>query len=558
MHTDTNRGKTRDFSAAWELLTQSGPHLPLEQFPVTARAAEAASIRKKSILIVDADQQLVGELAQGSSERGYQVETAADCSAAIAILSNRTFDAIILDLQPVGGWGVVEYLRANPAHETIQFVLSAFVDVPTTVTAMRAGVFDVLQKPVRFAELWPRLEAALGTRQEPAAARAASDALTDPRQSERRIKATSARSGERPVAQCLLGGSKELEYVRQQIVSLARFHDVSALIVGETGTGKEVVASAIHQLSSPDSPFVSINCAAIPEELFESELFGYEAGAFTGARGTRPGLLETAEDGTLFLDEVGEMPARLQPKLLRALQTRTFRRVGGREERTLRARIVSATNRELSATEQDGLRSDLYFRLAGFTISLSPLRERLNDLELLANYFLREFAARYTGLPTRFDSAALEALLTYRWPGNVRELRAVVERAAMLSRHGSVDREAVSAALRQGRPDLEGLQLSAAQLEASFGPGLVRSSVTRASGAPPGVGGPDSGAIPVPLSPRAESPRKASGPVDLNEIQRQITIEAFDQHEGNLARAARHLSIPRTTLRGRLRRYGVL
>lgn len=525
---------------------------------MTARAAEASTTRKKSILIVDADQQLVGELVQGSRDLGYQVETAPDCSAAISILCNRTFDAIILDLQPVGGWGVVEYLRANPAHETVQFVLSAFVDVPTTVTAMRAGVFDVLQKPVRLAELWPRLEAALAARQGPPVAQPSPAALDDSHRSERRIKvATSGRSLGRSGAQCLLGSSKELEQVRQQIVSLARFHDISALIVGETGTGKEVVASAIHELSSPQSPFVSINCAAIPEELFESELFGYEAGAFTGARGTRAGLLETAEDGTVFLDEVGEMPARLQPKLLRALQMRSFRRVGGREERPLRARIVSATNRELSATEQDGMRSDLYFRLAGFTISLSPLRERLNDLELLANCFLREFAERYTGLPTRFDELALQALLAYRWPGNVRELRAVVERAAMLSRHGSVDREAVCAALRQGRPELEALQLTA-QLEETFGSRLARPSAARAPTAPPAAAASASAPVPISLPPLTESLLKANGPVDLNEIQRQITIEAFGQHDGNLARAARHLSIPRTTLRGRLRRYGVL
>ncbi len=495
------------------------------------RSADSAMPEAK-ILVVDDDRDLRRLLADGMTDLGYEVSTAADGGEAIDALQKDHFDAVILDLQmsPVNGWAVLESLQAK-TYDTLVFLLSAHLDVPKTVSAMRAGAFEVLQKPIRLPELSSRLNEALRSR---------------PKRGRRAPADSPARSGcfkvvtppvvRQGVAR-LLGDSREIQRVREQVLSLARFRDVSTLIIGETGTGKEVVAAAIHDLSAPTSPFVSINCAAIPEDLFESELFGYEPGTFTGARGTRPGLLETAEDGTLFLDEVGEMPARLQPKFLRVLQTRSFRRIGGRDERPLRARVVSSTNRKLTAEAQEGMRSDLYFRLAGFTIGLPPLRQRMVDVDILAASFLREFAERYPGLPTRFDDPAGQVLLSYRWPGNVRELRAVVEQAAMLSRCSVVDGEAVLAALGLGR-------LSFDEHADDRAVPLVQ-----ISSQPPSL---------PPESRRGLRSVPEHFGTDLNQLQRQITIEVFEQHDGNLARTARQLRIPRTTLRDRLRRYGVL
>ncbi|MFZ5889552.1 MAG: sigma-54-dependent transcriptional regulator [Myxococcota bacterium] len=506
-------------------------------------------MREGKILIVDDEEGVRSLLRDGMLSLGYSVNTAADGGAAISMLLHERFDAVVLDLQmaPIGGWEVLEHLR-DGASDTAVLLLSAHVDVPTAVSAMRAGVFDVLEKPIRLGELGCRIDDALVARR--AQPR---DVSARPASAEHSIKANGRANLEAPTLSArrgvdrLLGVSTEIQRVREQIISLARFRDVPALIIGETGTGKEVVAAAIHDISAPTAPFVSINCAAIPEELFESELFGHEAGAFTGAKTARAGLLETVEDGTLFLDEVGEMPARLQPKFLRVLQTRTFRRIGGKRELPLRARVLSATNRRLSAEEQDGMRPDLYFRLAGFTIALPPLRKRISDTDILATSFLREFAERYPGLPTRLNDSAAELLQVYNWPGNIRELRSITERAAMLSGGSTVDREAVVAAFQQGQ-----IELVAAAPEV---PPSLESDDFRF-----GTDGSLSD-LPARLSrqvPAQAGSNEAAESVGLNEIQRRITVDVFTRYEGNLARTARHLRIPRTTLRDRLRRYGVL
>ncbi len=262
-------------------------------------------------------------------------------------------------------------------------------------------------------------------------------------------------------------------------------------------------------LPTPDEP---TNAAAVPGELFESELFGHRAGSFTGARTPRIGLLEAAGAGTFFLDEVGELPISLQPKLLRVLENRAFRRIGSNEMVPLRARVVSATNRPLGSELH--LRSDLYFRLAGFVINLPPLRDRMSDLPVIAEHLLLAFAQRYPMSPRRMAPAAMEMLQGHHWPGNVRELRAVIEQAAVLCRSDEIGLRHVASALEKRQTEGEAYE----------------------SERPSGI-----------------VPRSGS----LRDMERQVILEAYRDNQENLSRTARELDMPRTTLRDKLRRYGV-
>jgi DNA-binding NtrC family response regulator len=322
----------------------------------------------------------------------------------------------------------------------------------------------------------------------------------------------------------ILGVSSAIDRVREQVRSVAAYPDVAVLVLGATGTGKECVAQAIHELSfDRDAPFIAVNCAALPEHLVESELFGHEAGAFTGARGPRVGLMEAAAGGTLFLDEIGEMPLALQGKLLRALESRRFRPVGSNRDVELKARVVSATHRRSQMTES--VRKDLFFRLAGFTIRLPKLSARPMDLPVLADHFLRSFAARYHREPRRLLDRACDELERHSWPGNVRELRAVVEHAAILAGPAPIEAAHVRMAFD-----------SRLSMPPSTLPPPMRLEMSEASNpAPP---------------PRAE-------PRSLQEMERELIEQALREHEGNVSRSARTLGIPRSTLRDKLRRYGL-
>ncbi len=338
---------------------------------------------------------------------------------------------------------------------------------------------------------------------------------------------------ERDPSSLILGQSESVRRVCAQIRSVSRYRDVSVLILGETGTGKELVARALHELTaSASTPFIAVNCAAIPASLFESELFGHEAGAFTGAKAAKPGLFELAAGGTLFLDEVGELPADLQPKLLRALETREFRRVGGSRTIPLKARVVSATHRGLhraGSPQGSTLRLDLHFRLAGFTIELPALRDRAEDVDLLARHFLESFVRRSDAEPKRLSDGALDLLAKHDWPGNIRELKAVVERAAILS-SGDVVRSAnIEECL--GRRPSPSIPIDC---ERAGEEQVLAANDQREAG--------------------AESP-SISG---LRRIERDLLLVVFEDCQKNLSLASRVLGLPRSTLRDKLRRYGAI
>jgi DNA-binding NtrC family response regulator len=464
---------------------------------------------RAGILLVDDDLLHARSLARELSTHGWAVRIAGSGEEALQAIQSEPSDAIVVDLQMPGmdGLSLIEHMRARRVPSAM-LLLSAHIDVDSAVRAVRAGAQDVLEKPISAAALDVRLRAAV--------------------EAHRPIPSEGSGARAAPV-NLIMGEAAAIRAVREQVRTVARYRDLPVLIMGETGTGKELVAQAVHASSEADGPFVPVNCAAIPENLFESELFGHEAGSFTGARGARAGLFEMAGSGTLFLDEIGELPSSLQPKLLRALETRTCRRVGSGRDVPFKARVISATHRNLIGAGST-LRSDLYYRLAGFTITTPPLRDRAEDIDMLARHFLSDFAQRYR-VSIDFSPRAMEALHTYEWPGNVRELRAVVQQAAVLSGGERVGVAELMAALkdRQERPShtalVDGRGSAREPAQAESRPG----SITLTG---------------VKLEP-------------LRDLERRTIQETWESSGHNLSAAARVLGLPRTTLRDRLRKYGL-
>jgi DNA-binding NtrC family response regulator len=346
---------------------------------------------------------------------GYEVQAVPDGEEALRRLEDNAIDVMLCDINMprMDGMELLRRLseRANPPEI---IMLTGHATVETAIEAMKLGAYDYLSKPYRLAELDALVKRAAEKRRL--------------RVDNQRLRAQLARQTEAPE----IIGVSEATREALRLVGRVAPSDVSVLIVGESGTGKELIAQAIHRLSKRSGgSFVDINCAAFQESLLESELFGYEAGAFSGAKGRKLGLFEIADGGTLFLDEVTELPAQLQAKLLRAIETRTFYRVGGVRKVQVDVRIVAATNRNIDGViSENSFRSDLLYRINGFQIKLAPLRERRDDIEPLANHILKQMAGPN---PPELTPDALEALCNYHWPGNVRQLRNCLERAILMS-----------------------------------------------------------------------------------------------------------------------------
>ena len=369
------------------------------------------------ILVVDDEQSMREFLEIILTKEGYQVTTAAGGSEAIELLEKNSYDLVITDIRmkQVDGLNVLKRCKElNP--QAVAIMISAYASTSTAVEAMKWGAYDYLPKPFEVGEMKTVIR----------------DALASAQHREVKERAEEEPAGI-PEFQGIVGRSQALGKVFDLIPRIAAATS-NVLITGESGTGKELVAKAIHQMSPRrHKPFVTVNCGSVPETLMESELFGHKKGSFTGATATRNGLFEVAHEGTLFLDEIAELTPALQVKLLRAVQEKKFKMVGGTEEMSVDVRIISATNRDLEQGVMEGrFREDLYYRLNVIHIHMPPLRERPEDIPLLAHHFLEKYSQQMSKDIKKISAFALDILKNYNFPGNVRELENIIERSVAL------------------------------------------------------------------------------------------------------------------------------
>ncbi len=395
------------------------------------------------ILIAEDEPSLRTILKKMFSKKGYHVETVPDGEMAIAKLGSEEFDVVLADINMPGksGFDILTFLR-NRDLSTLVILITAQDTMKNAVDAMKEGAFDYLTKPFELDELEIVVEKALESQR-----------LTR----EVAILRQEVKSPTFDSQAKIIGQSKAIKEIYKMIGKVAA-SDIPALITGESGTGKELIAKSIHLASNRAKMlFVAVNCAAIPKDLLESELFGYRKGAFTGADESRAGYFEAAHKGTLFLDEIGDMPITLQSKLLRVLQEKEVQRLGSTEAKSIDVRIISATNQDLSQmVAQKKFREDLYFRLNVVPLRVPPLRERGDDIEILTHHFIEKFKNEFSLPAKSISDEAIQCLLDYPWPGNVRELENVIKRAMVVT----------SGALVSPK-DLKGiLQLSPAQMAA--------------------------------------------------------------------------------------------
>jgi nitrogen regulation protein NR(I) len=456
------------------------------------------------VLIVDDELNIRRVLAAMLKREGYEVSTAADGEQALAVLHKAPVHVVVTDLvmPRLGGLELLQRVGADFPDVPV-IVITAHGTVDSAVQALKAGAFDYITKPFEQAELSKVIAKAT-------------------RAHEIERQNVHGESGERPP---LVGQSQAMKQILDVIAKVADSPS-TVLITGESGTGKELVARALHRGSSRrDKPLIKVNCAAIPKDLVESELFGYEKGAFTGAVGSKPGRFELADGGTLFLDEIGEIPVEMQVKLLRALQESEFERVGGIKTLKVDVRLITATNRDLKALIGEGrFREDLYYRLNVVPVALPPLRDRKEDIPLLVEHFVEKYNRRLGKRIERLDEEAMQLLLGYAWPGNIRELENLMERSVLFA-DGPV-------ILASALPDTLREKSVAAVPIAAVGP---LGSIAAPSGAS-----------------MKEIVRQAQA-----ELERELISRALDETGGNVTRAAKRLQISRKSLQVKMKELGL-
>jgi DNA-binding NtrC family response regulator len=483
---------------------------------------------KKQILVVDDEANLRRVLSAQLTRDGYEVHTAEDGEAALAFLKEHHIDLVITDLRmpKVDGMDLLRAaLRDDPSRPVV--MLTAHGTVDNAVEALKTGAFDYMTKPFDQNEVRVVVKKALRTRD-----LASADATRDPAPPLPVPKEGAARFG-------IIGESPPILDV-YTILQRVADTPTTVLITGESGTGKELVARALHENSSRrDKPFIKVNCAAIPKDLMESELFGYERGAFTGAVGSKPGRFELASGGTLFLDEIGEIPNEMQVKLLRVLQESEFERVGGIKTIRVDVRLVAATNRDLKKEIAAGaFREDLFYRLNVVPIALPALRERKSDIHHLCRYFIAKFNARLKKTIEGIEPEALERLAAYGWPGNIRELENVIERAVLFADGARIRQEDLAEELRDLGGEGHRRPPTPAALPAQVHLDAGGDGADGADGA-----NDEEGAGSVDGDGLKEQVKAA-----MSRLERDLIVRALKQTQNNVTHAARLLKISRKGL----------
>jgi DNA-binding NtrC family response regulator len=466
-----------------------------------------------TILVVDDERTLARAIKAYLEEAGYEVEVAGEAESALPLLASLAPDVVITDVRLPGMDGITLLKKVREFDPGIAVVvMTAHGSIEGAVEAVKLGAFDYLKKPIDLEEL-----------------KLLADRAHESSAMKQELSYYRRRGGEEPVFADVVGNSPAMRTVLEQARQIAALDETPpVLITGETGTGKGLVARTIHS-SGPRAakPFIEVNCTALPATLMEAELFGHERGAFTDAKESKMGLFEAAEGGFLFLDEIGDVELSLQGKLLRAIEERVVRRVGGVRDRKIDVRILAATNRDLEReVARERFRNDLYFRLAVLILKLPPLRERGDDVLLLADLYLRRFAAKYGKDARRITPEAQQLMRSYPWPGNVRELSHVIERAVLWSKG----------------PELTPQHLA---LTRPLEPAATVPEESMAVAEPTGE---------YPVSVTQSLPPQG---MTLDQWEKSLLEQALRETGGNQTRAAQRLGISRDTLRYRLKKHGI-
>lgn len=485
------------------------------------------------ILIVDDEEILAWSIETELKSHGADVITAASIRNAIESFNRFNPDLCICDIRLPDGSGMELLKKWRHEKADIPIILiTAHGAIESAIDALRLGAFDYLQKPFDMKSLVASVK------------RAAE--LSQLRQKVSRL--TGHESPREPLS--IIGQSAIMQEVNRRLKQIAKSRSGTALILGESGTGKELAARAIHEWSDcSHQPFVEINCASIPANLLESELFGYEKGAFTDARDRKLGLFEMAQSGTIFLDEIGEMPLNLQSKLLRVLESRRFKRLGGTKDIRFNARVVAATNRDLiQEVIEKRFRIDLFYRISALPVTLPPLRDRMEDIDGLCDFFLDKLSIDLDVKKPTASADALRKLKLHSWPGNVRELKNVLERAMVFFQTELIEAQHISFDRPMQAPELLGLS----QQE-----GAGRSSTINSFDYPISVN--SSGAPHAALSRAGTDnwclPEEG---INLEGLEKSLLIQALEKARNNQTKAASLLGISRHTFRYRLEKYGIL
>ncbi len=460
------------------------------------------------VLVIDDEEMLAWSIETELKANGVDVLSCGSLRVALESFSSFNPDLVICDLSLPDGSGMELMKKWHLEKPDMPFILiTAHGAVESAIDALRFGAFDYLQKPFDLKTLTTTVN------------RAAEISFL-----RQKVKQLTGRVASREPLH-IIGESAAMKKTQVYLERIAQSNASTVLINGESGTGKELAARAVHEWSARnDMPFIEINCASIPENLLESELFGYEKGAFTDARERKLGLFEIAQNGTIFLDEIGEMPLKLQSKLLRALESRRFTRLGGTREVSFTARIVAATNRMLlDEVAKGNFRNDLYYRLSALPLVLPPLRDRMEDMDLLVDFFIRKLCSDLNIKIPRITTEASKKLKSHSWPGNLRELRNALERALVFN-----------------RPDV----ISEGDIELDA---IIPLAI-------PGVGLPGKAAAADPLEPVCLFRLPDAG-IDLEELERDLLTQALSRAHNNQTKAAELLGISRHTFRYRLEKY---